>query len=42
MTLFAGNQAVDMRALSNVKFDRVDARLLANNYASMISPVLPD
>jgi hypothetical protein len=37
MTLFAGNQTVDMRALSNVKFDRVDAGLLANNYASMIS-----
>ena len=41
MTLFAGNQAVDMQALSNVKFDRVDAGLLANNYASMISLVPP-
>lgn len=39
MTLFAGNQTVDMQALSNVKFDRVDAGLLANNYASMISLV---
>ncbi len=41
MTLFTGNQAVDMQALSNVKFDRVDAGLLANNYASMISLVPP-
>ena len=39
MTLFAGNQTVDMQALSTVKFDRVDAALLANNYASMISLV---
>ena len=37
MKLFAGNQTVDMQALSDVKFDRVDARLLADNYASMIS-----
>jgi hypothetical protein len=41
MTLFAGNQTVDMQALSNVKFDRLDAGLLANNYASMISLVPP-
>ena len=39
MTLFVGNQTVDMQALSNVKFDRVDAGLLADNYASMISLV---
>jgi hypothetical protein len=37
MALFAGDQVVDMQALSNVKFDRADARLLANNYALMIS-----
>lgn len=35
--LFAGNQVIDMQALSNVKFDREDASLLANNYASMVS-----
>lgn len=39
MTLFTGSQTVDMQALSNVVFDRVDAGLLANNYASMISLV---
>ena len=39
MTLFTGNQTVDMQALSSVKFDRVDAGLLADNYASMISLV---
>ena len=37
LELFAGDRVVDMQALSNVKFDREDARLLANNYASMIS-----
>ena len=37
MTLFTGNQTVDMQVLSSVKFDRVDAGLLADNYASMIS-----
>ena len=41
MRLFAGDQVVDMQVLSNVKFDRVDAGLLANNYASMISLVPP-
>ncbi len=41
MKLFAANQIVDMQALSNVKFDRVDAGLLSNNYASMISLVPP-
>jgi len=41
MTLFAGNQTVDMQTLSNVKFNKVDAGLLANNYASMISLVPP-
>jgi hypothetical protein len=39
MTLFEGNQTIDMKELSDVKFDRVDAGLLANNYASMISLV---
>lgn len=37
LELFTGEQVVDMQELSNVKFDRTDARLLANNYASMIS-----
>lgn len=35
--LFTGKRTVDLQALSNVKFDRADAGLLANNYATMIS-----
>jgi hypothetical protein len=41
MTFFTGEQTVDMQALPNVKFDRNDAALLANNYASMISLAPP-
>ena len=41
MTLFAGDQTVDMQALSTVKFDREDAGQLANNYASMVSLLPP-
>jgi hypothetical protein len=35
--MFTGEQTVDMGALSNVKFDRDDARMLATNYAGMVS-----
>jgi hypothetical protein len=42
LKMFAGKQAVDMTALSNVKFDRNDARLLANNYADMVSVCAAD
>ena len=37
LTMFTGHATVDMAALSNVKFDRGDAALLARNYAEMIS-----
>jgi hypothetical protein len=37
MSLFTGENTVDMMTLSNVKFDRDDARLIANNYKTMIS-----
>ena len=37
LALFTGKRTVDMQALSNVKFDRADAGMLANNYATMIS-----
>lgn len=36
MRLFAAATTIDMTELSNVKFDRTDAQLLANNYKSMI------
>ena len=35
--MFKGAQTVDMSALSNVKFDRADARILARNYHRMVS-----
>jgi len=35
--MFNGANTVDMAGLSTVKFDRDDARLLADNYARMIS-----
>jgi hypothetical protein len=41
LALFAGNRTIDMEALSNVKFDRADAALLADNYASMITLIPP-
>jgi len=37
MTMFNGVEPIDMATTSNVKFDRTDARMLANNYAEMIS-----
>ena len=37
MKLFTGSNRVDMASLSNVKFDRDDARRIADNYAHMIS-----
>ena len=37
LRIFTGEQTVDMGELSDVKFDRADARLLANNYARMVS-----
>jgi hypothetical protein len=37
LQMFKGAQTVDMASLSNVKFDPVDARLLADNYARMVS-----
>jgi hypothetical protein len=37
LALFTGKRTVDLQALSNVKFDRADASLVANNYATMIS-----
>jgi hypothetical protein len=37
LRIFTGSQAVDMTELSDVKFDRADARLLAHNYARMVS-----
>jgi hypothetical protein len=37
LEMFEGEETVDMSALSNVKFDRGDARILARNYAHMLS-----
>ena len=37
LTMFNGAQTVDMAAMPNVKFDRADAKLLADNYARMVS-----
>jgi len=37
LRLFVGANTVDMTSLPNVKFDRVDARLLADNYAAMVT-----
>jgi hypothetical protein len=37
LRMFTAHATVDMAALSNVKFDRGDAALLARNYAEMIS-----
>ncbi len=41
MRLFTGANTIDMLTLSNVKFDRADARLIANNYETMISQCAP-
>ena len=37
MALFNGKEIIDLAALPSVKFDRADAALLAENYATMIS-----
>lgn len=37
LRMFTGTRTVDMVALPNVKFDRADAKLLADNYANMVS-----
>jgi hypothetical protein len=37
LQMFNGVTTVDMAGLPNVKFDRTDARLLADNYAGMVS-----
>ena len=37
MALFRGTSTIDMKSLSNVKFDRADAKLLAANFANMIT-----
>ena len=37
LRMFQGAQTVDMSSLSNVKFDRDDARVLATNYRHMVS-----
>jgi len=36
--LFEGTTQIDMEALSSVKFNRADAEMLAENYATMITP----
>lgn len=41
MRLFTGANTIDMMTLSNVKFDRADARLIADNYETMISLCAP-
>jgi len=41
LRMFDGAQAVDMVTLPNVKFDRADAKLLAVNYAGMVSLCRP-
>ena len=38
MKLFTARSVVDMTALSSVKFDKADAKLIADNYAHMILP----
>lgn len=40
--LFKGAHTLDMATLPNVKFDRGDARLLAENYAKMVSMCTSD
>jgi len=37
MRLFTGNTRIDMARLSDVKFDKIDAQSIANNYAAMIT-----
>lgn len=42
LQMFSGARTIDMVALSNVKFDHADAKLLADNYATMVSLCGPD
>lgn len=42
LQMFQGVHTVDMAALPNVKFDHDDARLLAENYAGMVSMYASD
>jgi len=42
LQMFNGAQTVDMAALPSVKFDHTDARLLADNYAQMLSVCASD
>jgi hypothetical protein len=42
LRLFQGATNVDMAALPSVKFDRVDAALLARNFSAMVTPMWPD
>lgn len=37
LRIFRGDETVDMSQLSDVKFDRADAGMLARNYATMVS-----
>jgi hypothetical protein len=37
LQIFNGAKTVDMAGLPSVKFDRTDAKLLADNYARMVS-----
>ena len=41
LQMFSGAKTVDMVGTSNVKFDRTDAKLLADNYAGMVSICSP-
>ena len=41
MRVFKGTNIIDMSTLFNVKFDRADARLIADNYETMILSVRP-
>lgn len=41
LSLFRGDNTIDLRTLSTVKFDHADAARLARNYARMITPMSP-
>jgi hypothetical protein len=41
LSLFVGANVIDMAALSSVKFDKDDAKLIAENYAHMITLCSP-
>ncbi len=42
MRLFTGVSIVDMATMSNVKFDRTDAKVMADNYARLITLATPN